>query len=455
MSSFAVYLPTRVVVPTRMTGEEFVSMHRNFACVIALAIAPTAHAAGAIDELANNLHLIWIAVCAGLVLLMQPGFAFVESGFARAKNAVNVLMKNFTDCGLATIGYWFIGFGLMFGSNPTGFFGTDGFMPGDETNLVNVLYQTFFAATAATIISGAVAERIRYLPYLIGTVFVVALIYPVYGSWVWGGTAEQPGWLRELGFLDSAGGLAVHGVGGFIALAAIIVLGPRHGRFGRDGSARDIPGHSMPLAALGAFLLWIGWLGFNGGSTERDFSDLGRIVMNTHIAASTGIIGAISLQALRGNRILMSAVINGALGGLVGVTAAVKFVSPLGAALIGLASGVIVVSGSALLKRMRIDDVVDAVPVHGFCGVFGTVMTGVLYAAEPLDGSRMLVQLVGALAGVAWAFAAGWVVFKLIDMTVGLRAPTDHEQAGLDYTEHAELGYPEFQSIRTHRSADG
>lgn len=428
-------------------------MVSRLAAILLLASPQLAAAQGAGGDM-ETLHLVWTAVCAGLVLMMQPGFAFLESGLARAKNSVNVLMKNFTDCAIASIGYWVIGFGLMFGANPSGWFGTTGFIPDGGDGLVNVLYQTFFAATAATIVSGAVAERIRYLPYLVGTFLVVVLIYPLYGSWIWGGTADAPGWLRGMGFLDSAGGSGVHAIGGFVALAAVLVLGPRFGRFGRDGSVRDIPGHSLPLASLGAFLLWIGWMGFNGGSTERDFSDLGRIVLNTHLGASAGVIGAIALQALRGRPILMTVVINGALGGLVSVTAGAKYVAPTSAALIGLLAGLIVVGGSALLQRYRIDDVVDAVPVHAFCGVFGTVMTGVLFAGDMFNPDRILIQATGAATAAVWGFAAGYVVFKLVDISIGLRAPTDHEQSGLDYTEHHELAYPEFQTARTHRAIE-
>ncbi|MFN7784014.1 MAG: ammonium transporter [Lysobacterales bacterium] len=403
---------------------------------------------------AATLQLIWVAVCCGLVLMMQPGFALLESGLARSKNAVNVLMKNFTDCAITSLAFWMVGFGLLFGSNPSGWFGTSDFMPASGDGLVNVLFQTLFAATAATIISGAVAERIRYLPYLIGTFAVVVLIYPLYGSWVWGGSAEAPGWLRGMGFLDSAGGAAVHTVGGFVALAACLVLGPRFGRFGRDGSVREIPGHSLPLAALGAFLLWIGWFGFNGGSAEGDFSDLGRIVLNTHLAAAAGILGSIALLVLRRKPLMMSTVINGALGGLVSVTAGAKYFDAGSAVLVGLSAGLIVVLGSALLQRLRIDDVVDAVPVHAFCGLWGTVMTGVLFAGDPLNPDRIGVQALGAATAAVWAFGAGWIVFKAIDVFVGLRAPGEHERAGLDYTEHYELGYPEFMSARTHRDMD-
>ncbi len=421
--------------------------------MLALPVAAFAQAA----SVEVNLHTVWVACCAGMVLMMQPGFAFLESGLARAKNAVNVLMKNFTDCAIASLGYWLVGYGLMFGANSTGFIGTSDFMPesGDGAYLVNVLYQTFFAATAATIISGAVAERIRYIPYLVGTFFVVVLIYPIYGGWIWGGTAEMPGWLRGMGFLDTAGGAGVHTIGGFAALAAVMVLGPRFGRFGRDGAPRDIPGHNLPLAALGTFLLWIGWLGFNGGAVNSDFSDLGRIVINTHLAAAAGIVGTIALLALTRQPILMTAVLNGALGGMVAITAGAKYVQPGSAVIVGLLAGPILIGANRLLLRLRIDDVVDAVPVHGCCGLFGVIMTGVLYDGDMFNMSRIGVQAMGGVIGAAWAFVIGLVVFKGIDIVLGLRAPTEHEQSGLDYTEHYELGYAEFMSARTHRGTQG
>jgi len=420
---------------------------------IALLCSGSVLAAEAISQ--PLLHSVWLVFCASLVLMMQPGFALLESGFSRSKNAVNVLMKNFSDCAFASIGFWAVGYGLMFGANPSGWIGTDQFLPSHGDALGSVLFQTFFAATAATIISGAVAERIRFLPYLLATFIVVVAVYPIFGSWVWGGTNESPGWLRTLGFLDSAGGSAVHAVGGFLALGGCLVLGPRYGRFGRDGSTRDIPGHSLPLASLGAFLLWIGWLGFNAGSTNADFSDLGRIVLNTHLAAAAGIVGAIGLQALQRKPILMTTVINGALGGLVSITAGAKYIDPAGALLIGLFAGAIVVLGSALLRRFQIDDVVDAVPVHGFCGIYGTLMVGLLPADRAFDWHFLGIQALGAGTAALWAFSCGWLIFTLIDKTIGIRAPTDHEQTGLDYTEHYELGYPEFMAIRTHRAVDG
>ncbi|MDX2004026.1 MAG: ammonium transporter [Meiothermus sp.] len=398
------------------------------------------------------LQVLWIATCAGLVLMMQPGFALLESGMARAKNSVNVIMKNFTDCAISSLGYWAVGYGLMFGANPSGFIGVSSFLstPTDPLSGVNLLYQIFFAATTATIISGAVAERIRYIPYLVGTFFVVTLIYPVYGGWVWGGTAEAPAWLRGLGFLDTAGGAAVHMIGGFTALAAVMILGPRFGRFGRDGSLRNIPGHSLPLAALGAFLLWVGWLGFNGGATNPNFSDLGRILLNTHLGAAAGIVGTLLALSLQRRPILLTLMMNGALGGLVSVTAGAKYMDPPFAILTGLIAGVIVVYGGQLLHARRIDDVVDAVPVHGFCGFWGVVATGLFFSGDLFDPARVGIQLLGGAVAAVWAFGTGYLVFGLINRSLGLRAGTTHEQRGLDYSEHYELGYAEFMAARTH-----
>lgn len=423
--------------------------------LVVAALTPGVACAQASTE--EIVHSVWIATCAGLVLLMQPGFALLESGFCRAKNAVNVIMKNFTDCAIASLAYWAVGFGLMFGLSWNGIVGTSDFFPGggNDTSLVNVLYQTFFAATAATIISGAVAERVRFMPYLVGTAIMVCVIYPIYGAWVWGGTADNPGWLRGMGFLDTAGGSAVHVIGGFTALGALVVLGPRLGRFSRTGEVREIPGHNLPLAALGAFLLWVGWLGFNGGAADPDFKDLGVIVLNTHLGAAAGIVGAMLTLAIHRRPLLMSAVLNGALGGLVAVTAGAKYMDPGFAILTSLIGGAIAVVGPAMLQRMKIDDVVDAVSVHGFCGMWGTIATGMFMRDNLFDLHQIGVQALGTFVAAGWAFAIGWGLYKLLAITIGVRASTEHEQRGLDYTEHYEIGYGEFMASRTHRDLGG
>ncbi len=415
-----------------------------------VALAPgLAYARSDAESLA---HTAWIGACAGLILLMRPGFALLESGLCRAKNAVNVIMKNFSDCAIASLAFWAVGYGLMFGPSLGGWVGSAEFFPGGSgAGLLHVFYQTLFAATAATIISGAVAERIRFIPYLVGSAVIVCLIYPLYGAWAWGGSAESPGWLRGLGFLDTAGGAAVHTVGGFVALGALRVIGPRFGRFSRTGEVRSIPGHNLPMAALGAFLLWAGWIGFNGGAADADFRDLGKIVLNTHLGAAAGVVGA--MLALRINRrpLSMTVVINGALGGLVSITAGAKYVTPPFAIAIALVGGMIVALGPALLLRAKIDDCVDAVSVHGFCGLWGTFAVGLFHQQRMFDPAQLGVQALAAAVAAAWGFAMGWVVYKTLDRTLGLRASTEQEQRGLDVAEHNEVGYGEFIPTRTQR----
>jgi len=297
------------------------------------------------------LSYLWIAICCAMVLFMQAGFLLVEGGMVRSKNAINVILKNFTDVGLGTVGYWLFGFGLMFGVNESGLIGTSSFFPTftDTGSSLNLLYQMMFAATAATIMSGAVAERFSFLPYVIGAFFVTSFIYPVFGSWAWGGSGEELGWLRELGFTDAAGATVVHSIGGWCALGALIIIGPRTGRFSRKGDVHNISGHSLPFVAIGAFILWFGWFGFNGGSVTDDFSNLGKIMLNTHMGAIGGICGALAWLAATKRGFLMVMIVNGCLGGLVSVTAGVDHLSPTFALLSGVVGGIIVVSSAELV----------------------------------------------------------------------------------------------------------
>lgn len=400
----------------------------------------------------ETIRNVWVGICCVLVFLMQPGFALLEGGLVRAKNTINVIMKNFSDVAIGSLFFWAIGYGLMFGYNETGFIGTSGFF-GQSTNssLMDVTFQLLFAATAATIVSGSLAERVSFIPYIVGAIFITSIIYPIYGSWAWGGMGtDNPGWLHGLGFRDAAGSTVVHSVGGWCALAAALVLGPRLGRFAKkDGSVRAIPGHNLPMFATGAFLLWVGWFGFNGGAAKSDLSDLGRILLNTHLSASAAVAGAIITMKLRGSPVLMTKLINGALGGLVAITAACNVVEPQFAIVIGLVAGVIVVFGDTFLERFRIDDVVGAVPVHAFNGAWGTLAVGMFYAGDLFNIDMMISQVIGIIVAFIWSFGAAYIVFKIIDVTLGLRASTFHEQRGLDYTEHSELGYSEFMNVQT------
>ncbi|WP_454255962.1 ammonium transporter [Pseudomonas sp. Marseille-Q8238] len=406
-----------------------------------LLFAPAAHAAS--DAAVNT---AWVVLASALVFFMQAGFALLESGMSRAKNAVNVMMKNYMDGCVGGITYWLVGFGLMFGSNLTGWFGMSHFAPqgGEPWDYTFLLFQMMFAATAATIASGAMAERTRYAGYLIGAVVISGFIYPVFGSWAWGGAYGGQGWLAKLGFIDFAGSTVVHSVGAWCALAGIMVLGPRLGRFANDGTPRVIPGHNLGLVTLGGFVLWVGWFGFNAGSTLGVTESLGLIALNTHLSAACGALGAMLALRSSSSPVLLTTTINGSLGGLVGITAGCATMEPGFAMLTGLIAGFVVVFGMRLLERLQMDDVVGAVAVHGFAGVWGTLAAGLFFNGDLFSWARISVQLIGAGMAFAWAFPMALMVYFLIAKTIGLRTSTQDEQRGLDYAEHAEVGYPEF-----------
>jgi Amt family ammonium transporter len=417
----------------------------------ALAVLPcAAFAADSGPDLSTivlNLNTVWLMTASAFVFLMQAGFALIEGGMARSKNAVNVIMKNYMDACVGGLIFWLFGFGLMFGANPTGWVGTDHFMPqsGSSWGWSFLLFQMMFAATACTIASGAMAERIRFGAYLAGACLITGVIYPVFGAWAWGSYTSGSGWLKELGFIDFAGSTVVHSIGGWCALAGIIVLGPRLGRFGKNGEARAIPGHNLSLVALGGFILWFGWFGFNGGSTTTGDASIGKIILNTHLAGCAGAAGSALLCWLLRRPVLLTGTVNGSLGGLVGVTAGCATMDPQFAVITGLVAGVITLAGPALLAFFRLDDVVDAVSVHAFCGAWGTIAAGLFFAGDLFDGSRVMVQAVGVMAALLWGFGSALIMYLVIDALIGLRATPLHEQRGLDFTEHAEVGYPEFQ----------
>jgi Amt family ammonium transporter len=391
----------------------------------------------------SELQVIWMAMCVMLVFFMQAGFALLESGASRAKNSINVLMKNYMDMCLGGLIFWSVGFGLMFGDTSTGWLGTNHFFQQQFTTAeaVKLAYQTMFAATAATIVSGAVAERMHFSTYLIFSAFVTGIIYPVFGSWVW----NEHGWLRALGFVDFAGSTVVHSIGGWCALAGIIVLGPRLGRYSRQGETREIPGHNLPLVALGGFILWLGWFGFNGGSiSSLEKNNLGLVLLNTHLGGSAGALSALLFMYFRKQPVLLSATINGSIAGLVSITAGAAYLSPLAAIAVGFTGGVFYLLAVNLLDRLQLDDVVGAVAVHGVGGVWGTLAVA-LFPQDAFSFSTLLVQMTGIVACFVWAFPTAFLFFKLLDNYLGVRASTLDEQRGLDYTEHYEVGYPEFQ----------
>jgi Amt family ammonium transporter len=293
----------------------------------------------------------------------------------------------------------------------------------------------------------------RFAPYIVGSLVICGVIYPVYGSWAWGGVFGGEGWLAALGFVDFAGATVVHSVGGWCALAAAIVVGPRMGRFGRNGSVREIPGHNLPVIALGVFILWFGWFGFNGGSAMVASPALGIILANTQLAGVAGALAALLAMILLRAKVHMTTALNGGLGGLVAITAGAATMSADSAILTGLFAGVVVVLAARLLQVLRVDDVVNAVPVHAFCGVWGTLAAGLFYAPEPFEVQRIIVQAIGAVTAFFWAFPVALLLFGALRVSADLRVSSINEQRGLDMSEHFESAYPEFQASLANRTA--
>lgn len=405
--------------------------------------------ADAIAAVQTHANYVWTLVAAALVFFMQAGFALVESGFTRAKNAVNIMMKNLMDFSMGSFFFWAIGFGIMFGVTSTGWFGTSGFFlsdftpGGDPWVLAFWMFQVVFAATAATIVSGAMAERTKFVGYLAYSAVLSAFIYPVFGSWAWGSLFHGNGWLEGMGFIDFAGSTVVHSVGGWVALAGAIVLGPRLGKY-ENGKARAIPGHNLPLAALGVFILWLGWFGFNPGSTTEASTDIAMIFVNTNLSAAMGAIFAMITAWILFKKPDIGMSLNGALAGLVAITAGCANVSPTSSIIIGSLAGILVVLSVLFFDKIRVDDPVGAISVHGVCGAWGTLAAG-LFNMGGFTLSIIGVQLLGIAACFAWAFGMGFVMFKAIDKIVGLRVSEKEELEGLDFGEHGGNAYPDFQ----------
>ncbi len=429
----------------------------SLACTITAAWAGTDDAptvlsnAEAIKLVQTHADYVWTLVAAALVFFMQAGFAMVEAGFTRAKNAVNIMMKNLMDFAMGSIVFWAIGFGLMFGANKTGFFGTTGFflsdfkVGGDPWVLAFWMFQVVFAATAATIVSGAMAERTKFTGYLVYSAVVSALIYPIFGSWAWGSLFNGSGWLEGLGFIDFAGSTVVHSVGGWSALAGAIILGPRLGKYTKDGGIKPILGHNIPLASLGVFILWIGWFGFNPGSTTAANKDIAMIFVNTNLAAAAGCIMAMIVSWVKFGKPEVGMSLNGALAGLVGITAGCANVTPGSSIIIGAIAGCLVVFSVLFFDRIRIDDPVGAVSVHGVCGAWGTLAAGI-FNIGGTTMKIMSVQCIGIVSCFAWTFCTAFILFKIIDSTMGLRVSPEEEMEGLDSTEHGGNAYPDFTS---------
>ena len=408
----------------------------------------------AIDLVQTHANYLWTLVAACLVFFMQAGFALVEAGFTRAKSSINIMMKNLMDFSIGSIAFWAIGFGLMFGASATGWFGTTGFFlsdftpDGDPWVLAFWMFQVVFAATAATIVSGAMAERTKFTGYILYSCIVSALIYPIFGSWAWGSLFNGSGWLEGFGFIDFAGSTVVHSVGGWAALAGAIVLGPRLGKYTKDGKIKPIMGHNIPLAALGVFILWLGWFGFNPGSTTTADTSIAMIFVNTNLAAAAGACLAMIVSWMKFGKPEVGMSLNGALAGLVAITAGCANVLPGSAIIIGAVAGVIVVFSVMFFDKIKIDDPVGAVSVHGVNGAWGTLAAGIFNIGGTSAGI-IGVQLLGIAACFIWTFPTAFILFKLIDKTVGLRVSPEEEMEGLDLAEHGGIAYPDF-GVSTH-----
>ena len=388
--------------------------------------------------------LVWMLVCAALVMLMQGGFCLLESGFARAKNSINVAIKNVVDFCVSMLLFWCCGFGLMFGASYAGLIGTDHFLLGasDAPSLLTFfLFQAVFCGTATTIISGALAERTRFSSYLVISVLVSGLLYPVFGHWAWGGVlpGTDPGWLSQLGFVDFAGSTVVHSLAGWSALAAAIVVGPRLGRFSRKRP--PIIGHNLPMAALGTLILWFGWFGFNGGSALAVTDAVPLILLNTNLAAAAGGITALLWSWTSSRKPDVGEVLNGIIAGLVGITACCHVVEPFAAVIVGTVAAMVCHAGVRILHRWKIDDVIGAFPAHGLAGVWGTLAVALFGDVEAIGTGlsrweQLGVQLAGVGSCFAWAFCVGWTLFAGINHVWPLRASRRAERVGLNAAEH-------------------
>jgi Amt family ammonium transporter len=426
-----------------------------------------------LEKLRTDTDILWTVIAAILVFFMQAGFALVEAGFTRAKSAANIIMKNMMDFCVGSLAFWLVGASLMFGGhNSLGWFAGDidfglaswlGAANADPNKYSWLIFQTVFAATAATIVSGAMAERTKFSSYLIYSLIVTVVIYPIFGSWAWNGLWAidsvgygTGGWLESFkvgeasGFIDFAGSTVVHSIGGWLALAGAMVLGPRRGRYTKDGRVIPIPGHSLTLAGLGVFILWLGWFGFNPGSTVSVAGgSFATIAVTTNLAAAAGAIGALVMAWGLLKKPDVGMTLNGALAGLVAITAGCANVSPLGAAFIGFTAGIIVVLSVLFFDKIKIDDPVGAVSVHGVCGAWGTLLVGFL--ANPDFGGtagsfdQFLIQLTGVAAAFGFAMVSGLALFYLIKVTIGLRVSEHDEVIGLDISEHGAEAYADFR----------
>ena len=395
----------------------------------------------------GDMGMLWMLLSGILVFFMQAGFTLVESGMTSSKNAVNIAMKNLLDICVGSLTYWLVGYSLMYGDTTNGWFFWGGLFQGEGADL---FFQTMFAATAATIVSGAIAGRTKFETYAIFTLVMTAVIYPIAGGWQWQGS----GWLTNLGFIDFAGSSIVHGVGGFAALVAAYMVGPRIGKY-VNGETVPMPGHNQIIATLGVFNLWLGWFGFNGGSQLAwggdDAVGASTVVLVTNLAAAAGALGALITSWLYLKKSNLSMSLNGALAGLVSITAGCGNMTAGGAVMAGLIGGIIVVFSIEFIeKKLKVDDAIGAVSVHGIAGFWGTIVIG-LWGVDGDTGiglfngggaSQFIAQLTGAVAYMVWAIVLSFIVFSALKYTIGLRVTEEEEIRGLDISEHGSIAYP-------------
>jgi Amt family ammonium transporter len=413
----------------------------------ALQDTPAPEIAAAVEQINGDMGMLWMLIAGILVFLMQAGFTLVESGMTQSKNAVNIAMKNLLDICVGSLTFWLVGYSLMYGDTSNGWFFWGGLFQGEGADL---FFQTMFAATAATIVSGAIAGRTKYSTYIIFSIVMTAIIYPISGGWQWQGE----GWLTELGFIDFAGSSIVHSVGGWAALVAAFMVGPRIGKF-VNGKVLPIPGHNQVLATLGVFILWFGWFGFNGGSQlawgGADATGASNVVLVTNLAAAAGGLGALITTWIWYGKPNLSQTLNGALAGLVSITAGCGNMSPEGGVLAGLIGGIIVVFSIEFIeKKLKIDDAIGAASVHGVAGAWGTLVIGLWgvdgdIAIGLFNGggaSQLGVQAIGVLAYGVWAVALSLIVLGILKATMGLRVSEEVEIEGLDISEHGSIAYP-------------
>lgn len=415
----------------------------------------------------REIDILWVLISSALVFIMQAGFLTLEIGLTRSKNNINVALKNLIDFAITTLVFWAFGYALMFGPSLGGLIGTGGFFVAPSITaldlLVFLIFQVMFCGTSVTIIAGAIAERMHFGSFALMVLVVSGLIYPVFGHWAWNGALEgtRSGWLGSAGFVDFAGSTVVHSIGGWVSLALLLIIGPRTNRFNPDGTSKRIPGSNIALSALGVFLLWFGWIGFNGGSTLAFDARVPSIIFNTMLAASAGMVAALAAASRLSGRPEAGAGMNGALAGLVAITAGCHAVTPLDSVIIGAIGAFVMLATEWLLERLRIDDAVGAIPVHLGAGIWGTLAVGLFGQATLLNtglerGGQILIQLIGIVAAGVWVLPVTYIIFRVINSVRPLRVSVADEMIGLNASEHgATTEMLDFVQVLTQQAHTG